>query len=164
MEEVMFDLDNIVDMLIDNSKKLFFPSEWINLDIKFSKIEIFTMIFLDKNKEATMTELVEYINSPMSTATGIIDRLVRNGYIDRGRSETDRRIVVLKLTDEGSQLVMNFKNLISSYLKMVIDELTEEEQQFLINIVFKIINKLQSQISDTKDDNNKTTIKKINIE
>lgn len=160
----MFDLDNIVDMLIDNSKKLFFPSEWINLDIKFSKIEIFTMIFLDKNKEATMTELVEYINSPMSTATGIIDRLVRNGYIDRGRSETDRRIVVLKLTDEGSQLVMNFKNLISSYLKMVIDELTEEEQQFLINIVFKIINKLQSQISDTKDDNNKTTIKKINIE
>ncbi|MBL4934488.1 MarR family transcriptional regulator [Clostridium sp. YIM B02515] len=160
----MFDLDNIVDMLIDNSKKLFFPSEWINLDIKFSKIEIFTLLFLDKNKEATMTELVEYINSPMSTATGIIDRLVRNGYIDRGRSETDRRIVVLKLTDAGSELITNFKNLISSYLKMVIDELTEEEQQFLINIVFKIINKLQSQISDTKDDNNKTTIKKINIE
>ncbi len=160
----MFDLDNIVDMLIDNSKKLFFPSEWINLDIKFSKIEIFTLMFLDKNKESTMTELVEYINSPMSTATGIIDRLVRNGYIDRGRSETDRRIVVLRLTDAGSQLVINFKNLISSYLKMVIDELTEEEQQFLINIVFKIINKLQSQISDTKDDNNKTTIKKINIE
>lgn len=160
----MFDLDNIVDMLIDNSKKLFFPNEWINLDIKFSKIEIFTMIFLDKNKEATMTELVEYINSPMSTATGIIDRLVRNGYIDRGRSETDRRIVVLKLTDAGSQLVMNFKNLLSSYLRMVVDELTEEEQKFLINIVFKIINKLQSQISDTKDDNNKTTIKKINIE
>lgn len=160
----MFDLDNIVDMLIDNSKKLFFPNEWINMDIKFSKTEIFTMMFLDKNKEATMTELVEYINSPMSTATGIIDRLVKNGYINRDRSETDRRIVVLKLTDLGSKLIKDFKDLISSYLKVILDELTEEEKQFLINIVFKIINRLQSQISNTTEDKDNITIKKISIE
>lgn len=161
----MFDLDNIVDLLIDNIKKFFFPNEWINLDLKFSKTEIFTMLLLDRNKEVTMTELIEYINSPMSTATGIVDRLVKSGYINRDRSETDRRIVVLHLTEAGSSLVKDFKNLISKYLKIILDDLTEDEKQFLLNIVLKIMNKLQTEmLNSTHDDNDKATIKSIKIE
>lgn len=161
----MFDLDNIVDMLIDNIKKLFFPDEWINMDLKFSKTEIFTMLLLDKNKQVTMTELVEYINSPMSTATGIVDRLVKSGYVNRARSNTDRRIVVLELTEAGSELINGFKNLISKYLKVVLDDLTEEEKQFMIKIVFKIINKFQNEmVNQTNSNEDKTTLKKIDIE
>ena len=161
----MFDLDDIVDLLIDNIKKFFFPNEWINLDLKFSKTEIFTMLLLDRNKEVTMTELVEYINSPMSTATGIVDRLVKSGYINRDRGETDRRIVVLHLTEAGSSLVKDFKNLISKYLKIILDDLTEDEKQFLLNIVLKIMNKLQTEmLNSTHDDNDNATIKNIKIE
>lgn len=161
----MFDIDNVVDMLIDNIKKLFFPNEWINMDLKFSKTEIFTLLLLDKNKEVTMTELVEYINSPMSTATGIVDRLVRNGYISRGRSETDRRIVVIRLTEVGVQVIGDFKALISKYLKSVLEELTEEEVKFLTSIAFKIMAKLQSEISEgSEKDKDKAIIKKIEIE
>ncbi|GIM30009.1 MarR family transcriptional regulator [Clostridium polyendosporum] len=161
----MIDLDNLVDLFIDSIKKLFFPEAWINLDLKFSKSEIFTMLFLDKNKEVTMTELVEYINSPMSTATGIVDRLVKNGYINRGRSETDRRIVVLRLTEAGSQLIKDLKDMMSKYLKMILDDLTEEEKQFMIRIAFKIMHKLQAEM-DTKAPSleDKVTIKKIDIE
>lgn len=161
----MFDLDNIVDLLIDNIKKLFFPNEWINMDLKFSKTELFAMLLLDRNKEVTMTELVEYINSPMSTATGIVDRLVKNGYLSRNRSETDRRIVVLKLTESGSHIIKDLKNVISKYLKLIVDDLTEEEKQFLMDIVFKIMNKLQTEMTtNISSDKDKSTIKKIDIE
>lgn len=161
----MFDLDSIMDLFIDNIKKLFFPEEWIKLDLKFSKSEIFTMFFLDKKKEVTMTELVEYINSPMSTATGIVDRLVKNGYVKRDRSDTDRRIVVLSLTEEGSQFIKNLKNLISEYINMVLEDLTEEEKQFMLGIVFKMLNKLQNQWNTNKpDEQNRDALKKINIE
>lgn len=160
----MSDLDNILDILVDNVKKLFFPEQWIKMDLKFSKTEIFTMLLLDRNKQVTMTELVDYINSPMSTATGIADRLVRNGYIKRDRSETDRRVVVLELTDAGSQLIKDFKNVISKYLEVILDDLTEDEKQFLLRLVFKIKNKLQTEMTDDTPDNSKKTIKKIDIE
>jgi DNA-binding MarR family transcriptional regulator len=161
----MFDLDDIVDLLIENVKKLFFPEEWIKLDLKFSKSEIFTMLFIDKRKEITMTELVEYINTPMSTATGIVDRLVKGGYIERGRSETDRRIVILRLTEKGSKLIKSLKDLISKYVNIVLEDLSEEEKQFMIHIVFKVINKLQSEFNTIKPDNqNKENLKKIDIE
>lgn len=161
----MFDLDNIVDILIENVKKVFFPEEWIELDLKFSKSEIFTMLFLDKRKEVTMTELVEYINSPMSTATGIVDRLVKSGYIKRDRSETDRRIVILTLTEEGSKLIKRLKDMIYGYLSMVVDDLTEEEKKFMTDIVFKIMNNLQKKLSnEAPSGHSKESIKKIDIE
>lgn len=161
----MLDFDNIVDLFIENTKKLFFPEEWIALDLKFSKFELFSMLFLDKRKEITMTELVEYINTPMSTATGIIDRLVKNGYIKRDRSEADRRIVILRLTEEGSQLMKRLKDLIYEYLNMIVDDLTEDEKQFMTRIVLKIMNNLQKKL-DTKEPSNKNedSLKKIDIE
>lgn len=160
----MFDLEDIVDLLIENLKKLFFPEEWIELDLKFSKFEIFAMLLLYKSSEVTMTELVEYINVPMSTATGIVDRLVKKGYIARERSETDRRIVVLKLTEEGSNLVKNLKDLICKYLNMILQDLTEEEKQSMAHIAMKIMNKLQKGLSFNDSAEQKNDIKKISIE
>jgi len=161
----MFGLDNIIDIFIDNLKKLFFPEEWIELDMKFSKTEIFSILYLDKRKEITMTELVEYINVPMSTATGIVDRLVKKGYIARERSETDRRIVVLRLTEEGSRLIENLKDLIYKYLDMILADLTDEEKQFLARIALKIVHNLENRLEPKKaETQNKTQVKKIDIE
>lgn len=161
----MLEIDDIVDLVIENVKKLFFPEEWINLDLKFSKSEIFALLFLDKRHEVTMTELVEYINSPMSTATGIVDRLVRNGYVKRDRSETDRRIVILKLTEDGNRFIKNLKDIILQYLDMALNDLTEEEKEFLAHIVIKIVNNLQRKLdNNTVEDKDMNAIKKINIE
>lgn len=161
----MFGLDNIIDLFIDNLKKLFFPEEWIELDMKFSKTEIFSILYLDKRKEITMTELVEYINVPMSTATGIVDRLVKKGYIARERSETDRRIVVLRLTEEGSRLIENLKDLIYKYLDMILADLTDEEKQFLARIALKIVHNLGNRLEPKKPETqDKNQVKKIHIE
>lgn len=160
----MFDIDELIDLFVHNSKKLFFPKEWINLDLKFSKSEIFTLILLDTKKEITMTELADNINAPMSTATGIADRLVKNNYIERKRSKQDRRIVVLKITKKGNQLVIDLKDVISKYINVVIDDLTDEEKQFLIKIIFKIISSLQSKNNITLKNNNEENARKIDIE
>lgn len=158
----MFDIEEFIDILTDNIKNLLFQ-DWINLDLKFSKSEIFTMLFIDKRKEITMSEFAEYINAPMSTATGIADRLVKNHYLKRERSDKDRRIVVLKLTDKGSQIVIDFKSVISKYFNIILDNLTEDEKRCLAKIVFKIIDNLKSR-SVPEEDQIKSEIKNIEIE
>lgn len=161
----MFDLENTVELFIENVKKLFFPEEWFDLDLKFSKFELFAMLLLDKNKEITMTELVEYINSPMSTATGIIDRLVKNGYVLRERSETDRRVVMIRLTENGTKLIRSLKDVIGKYLNMVIEDLTDEEKQLLTKLIFKIINSFQTKLNaERPEPQGEARIKKIDIE
>lgn len=37
--------------------------------------------------------------------TGVVDRLVRQGWVERRRSETDRRVVLVTITDSGKAMI-----------------------------------------------------------
>ena len=39
--------------------------------------------------QVNMTEIAEYIHVPLNTATGIINRMEKNGLIERTRSQED---------------------------------------------------------------------------
>ena len=143
----MYEIDDLINLFFENVKKLLYPQNWLQIDLQFSKSEIFAMLLINKNGEITMTELADYINSPMSTANGIIERLVKKGYIIRDRSDFDRRIVILRLTEEGAQLIDSLKEHITKYLKMVLEELSDEEIQLMVGIIYKIIHVLQNKFS-----------------
>lgn len=161
----MPEVDDILNLFFENVKKLFFPEEWLQIDLKFSKSEIFTLMYLDKKKEITMTELSEYINSPMSTANGIVERLVRQGFVKRERSETDRRIVVLHQTEQGSQFISKMKDLVSVYLKSILEDLTEEEKDVMVGILLKIARNFQAKFSTSPASASaETSVKNIEIE
>ena len=146
----MWTSDTILDLISDNLNKLFFPEEWLALDMKFSKAELFLLLLLVRRQECTMSELAEGIHVPMSTATGMADRLVRRGYVNRERSEDDRRIVVLRLSEKGLEAAAQFKVVLSRYIALVAEDLTTEEQQALVSIVMKTLRKLESEAGCTE--------------
>ena len=159
------DIEYVTDLLLNSLKKLFFPEEWFNFDLKFSKTEIFSLLLIEKKKEIIMTELAEYIHSPLSTATGIINRLVKNGYIIRERSEQDRRIVVLKLSEKGIEEIKRLRELIAEYMNKVADKLTQEETQFLTQIAGKILNILREEfVAQPNNKQDENAVRKIEIE
>lgn len=135
----MSDFAGLSDWIFDHMQRLFFPEDWIALDSEFSKTEIVTMFFVDRRGETTMSRLAEYLGVPMSTATGIVDRLVKNGSIVRDRSEADRRIVTLRLTDRGKTALETVKNTVSEYIDAIGSALSEEEQRFLVEIALKVV-------------------------
>lgn len=136
---------DVIGFLTDNMNKFFFPEEWLALDMKFSKSELLAMLVLSSRGELTMSELAEIIHVPLSTATGLVDRLVRNQYLKRDRRDDDRRIVVLKLTDKGQGINEAYQRVMSRYITLITDELTEEEQQFLLRIVLKVFKAMQTE-------------------
>lgn len=157
------DADSILDLLLENLKPLFFPESWLQLDMKFSKTELLSLLFIDKRGDITMTELAEYLNTPMSTANGIIERLVKKGYVSRNRSDTDRRIVVVCLTPEGRQLLGGFHALITDYINMALEVLSEEEASALIGIVLKIARGLREKLA-AEEPPGTAELRKISIE
>jgi DNA-binding MarR family transcriptional regulator len=159
------DIEYVTDLLLNNLKKLFFPEEWLSFDLKFSKTEIFSLLLIDKKKEIIMTELAEYINSPMSTVTGIVNRLVKDGYIIRERSEQDRRIVVLKLAEKGIEEIRGLKKLIAEYMNKVAEKLTQEEIQSIAHIADKVLSILTKEIvAQPNNQQDGNTIRKIEID
>ena len=138
-------LDQIIELLFENIGCFFLPESWLQLDLKFSKSELLSLLIIDRRGELTMTELSDYIGSPMSTANGVVERLIKKGCVHRGRSDSDRRIVVLRLTEEGARFIAGIKELISGYLKAALEALSSEEIETLLGIVMKIVRGLQSR-------------------
>lgn len=52
----------------------------------------------------SLSSLSDRIKAQNSTVTGIIDRMEREGWVVRARSDEDRRIVLIRLTDKGRDL------------------------------------------------------------
>lgn len=132
-------LDRLSDLFFENLRKILYPEDWIDIDLSFSKSELFTMLLVDRHQEVIMSRIAEYINVSMSTATGIVERLVQGGYLERERSESDRRIVVVRLTDKGKTLITEVKEVIFTYIRAITEALTEEEQELLGRILLKIM-------------------------
>jgi DNA-binding MarR family transcriptional regulator len=161
----MFDYNDIYNFIMDNIKKIFLPEEWLSVDFEMSKQEFLSLLVIDKNGEVIMSQVSDAMNMPMSTLTGIIDRLVKKGYISRDRNEKDRRIVSVSLTEKGKEFTTKVKDQVLSYIKDIYNLLSPEEIQSLFAISGKIINHFQQAAADKKEpDKEQKKMVKIEIE
>jgi len=99
-----------------------------------------TMIeILGKRGPMIMTELSDAAKLCLSTATGLIDALVGKTLVKRSRSEEDRRIVQVELTEDGQKL---YEQALEARLRMVrgpLGALDQEEQNTFVKLFRKIV-------------------------
>lgn len=134
-----------IHRLIKASDKIgnFFASmESHSSEIGVSKPELLALVTIYSEKEIIMRELAEKLEINSSTATGIIDRLVKKKMILRKRNQSDRRIVKVSISKQGKELVSLYQKQRDIIYTRMMDVLTVEEQEFFLNILEKIANNI----------------------
>ncbi len=158
-----FNFESMIFNYIDEFKFLFFPDQWSNVFLDYSKNEILTLIFLYRNKNANMTEIADYINAPLNTATGVVGRLEKKLMVERIRGKEDRRVVNIVLTKAAEEFINQEKTIIEYYFKEIYKVLTEEEKAAAISIFGKVGSVLRQGRKNQKGEEIKK-VKRINIE
>lgn len=107
-------------------------------DLPLTMREVGVLIYLGDRADAIMTELATAVDTPLSTATRIIDRLERKGLVVRSKSERDRRLVVISLSEKG-RMIDNAtrENELAVALKML-ESLTKGEREILLELMAKV--------------------------
>jgi DNA-binding MarR family transcriptional regulator len=105
--------------------------------LNYNDLKVFETIVL--NQQITMGCLADELQMAMSTLTGITDKLVHMGFLDRARSESDRRVVVVRLTESGNKAFAVRKTAHASISRDILCSLTEEEQDTLLRLLEKVI-------------------------
>lgn len=85
-----------------------------------------------------MTSVARSLEVTTGTLTIAVNSLVRKGYVDRVRSEEDRRVVLISLSEKGKKAYLHHRKFHDRMIAAVIDELTEEEQQVLERALTKV--------------------------
>lgn len=93
--------------------------------------------WLNQNGPALMSELAEFMDIPLSTATSVVNRLVEKKQVVRQRSEEDRRVVRVHLTPAGRRLSQRMLDVHLGASKLLLAKLSPEEQETLIGLLRK---------------------------
>lgn len=78
-----------------------------------------------------MSTVAKALMVTTGTLTISVNGLVKKGYVERVRSEEDRRVVLVSLTDKGKRAYRDHQRFHEEMVTAVIEELTVEEQKVL---------------------------------
>lgn len=102
--------------------------------------EIHTIESIGMYSERTMSEVAQKLKITVSTLTTAINKLIKKGYVERNRIETDRRVVLIKLTRKGKLAFRIHQRFHGEMINNAIEGLTLEEEEILISSLSKINN------------------------
>ena len=104
--------------------------EFVNTNVgkKLSMSEIHTISAVGSDMLCSMGEIAEKLHITVGTLTVAINNLVHKGYVERYKSEKDRRIVKLGLTKQGKVIFSAHEAFHKNLVDAMIEDISEEEQ------------------------------------
>jgi len=73
-------------------------------ELDLSPVQLHSLRMLEPGEETPMRALARQLFCDPSNVTGIVDRLVARGLVERRESETDRRVKIIRLTKQGERI------------------------------------------------------------
>ena len=106
--------------------------------VEISREEIRALVILDTGEPIMMSNLAESLAVPLSTATHTVDRLVAKGLVLRNRSEEDRRVVRVEMSDRGRKLQEEFRDKRKLMACSWLEPLSGDEREVFLELMSKI--------------------------
>jgi DNA-binding MarR family transcriptional regulator len=105
-------------------------------DLSITEIHVIEAI--GQSKERNMSSVARDLDITIGTLTIAINNLLKKGYVNRTRSNEDRRIVLISLTAKGEAAYKHHSQFHDEMIKTTISRLSEEEMKVLISALGNI--------------------------
>ena len=117
-------------------------------DISITELHTIEAIGMYSSKQ--MSEVAQGLGITVGTLTIAINNLVKKGYVERKRSESDRRVVLVQLTRKGKLAYRIHEKFHSDMIKATINGLTEDEEEVLIKSLGKLVDFFKEKATSGK--------------
>ncbi|MGD9567740.1 MAG: MarR family winged helix-turn-helix transcriptional regulator [Sedimentibacter sp.] len=142
---MFFNLDKCVGHITETTTKQIsdaFSHRFQNTGV--TRIQWIALYYIEKNKIISQRELSNLMNVKDSSAGRLIDRLERDGLVERKRNDSDRRIIYIQLTKKGNELFLELKPIGEKFSCDLIRDIKEED----LIIYESVLKKMLSNVSE----------------
>lgn len=112
---------------------------------QFSKPEMVAIDVLGRAGACRMGFIAEQLNVGQSAITPLVDRLEEKKLVHRVRSEADRRVWLVELSDEGQKVFEKAKESYLKFSEQMLVALNDEERDTLIGLMDRITEEVAAQ-------------------
>lgn len=120
--------------IMDIEEKALITSEYKNISV--NDMHIIEAIGTEGAKN--MSTVARALSVTVGTLTIAINNLVKKGYVDRSRSEEDRRVVLISLSEKGKKAFVHHKNFHDKMVLAVLKDLSAQETEVLTGALGKL--------------------------
>ena len=105
---------------------------------------------LEHTGSLSLSELSSALRAQNSTLTGIIDRMEREGVVERVRSTEDRRVVRIHLTDKGRRLVREVPVEPTYIFRRALESLSADDARSMAAALTKVSARVRAAVKRTE--------------
>ena len=115
-------------------------------DVTINDIHVIEAIGMEEQKN--MTTVAKSLHVTTGTLTISINSLVKKNYVERVRSEEDRRVVLVSLTEKGKKAFLHHRQFHDKLVNEIVEQLSDEEK----HVLEKALNRInQFFLSNARD-------------
>ena len=106
--------------------------------------QLMVLALLREQDLLSIASIARHMHLSQPTAAGIVSRLEARGMVDRKRSETDRRCMVVSLTDAGQAIQQSAPALLQEQLLVGLAQMKQWEQTQLLSSLQRLVEMMQA--------------------
>ena len=106
--------------------------------IDLSMTEIHTIEAVGIKDAKTMGEIAHDLRITVGTLSAAITKLIKKGYVERKRTEEDRRVVLVSLTSKGENVYREHQVFHEEMICAMLSNFSDEEEQVLSKSLEKL--------------------------
>lgn len=97
------------------------------------------LLYVAENPACGPTDVARFLAVPNTTISSATDRLVKRGLLERGRVESNRRAVALRLSHAGTDYAAAQMQAHREMYRLMLERLSPAEQDQFIAMITKIV-------------------------
>ena len=105
---------------------------------KITLPQLLILELLSRQGASKMTDLAKYMQVTTAASTGIVERLVRQGYVQRAYDQNDRRIVRIKLNTKGTELLKKISQQRAQSVTKIFSQISEDDRAEYLRILMQV--------------------------
>lgn len=113
-----------------------FRKQW---GLEITMPQFICLKILEAKNNCMMKDLAERLQLSLGTVTGIIDRLIKAGFVERYRDDRDRRVVRVKLTEEGKKVLQKVVRKREERLISILGQVDEDDFKVFVDSFKKLV-------------------------
>jgi DNA-binding MarR family transcriptional regulator len=144
----MKDYDELLISLRRITRAIDLYSKRLQKETNLTISQLLVMDAIVKIDKPTPSAIAKSILLSQATVTNLIDRLVKNGLVERKRLGTDKRTINIVLTPQGEQKYQDAPELLQSEFLRRYRELENWEQHLLVSAISRVATMMDAEEID----------------
>jgi len=111
-----------------------FAPDKTNVGNKFgiTGVQLMTLHFVKNNDNCKTSDIANFLSVSPPDATRIVEILVKKGFVGRINDERDRRIIRLKIEEDGKRTLESIKQELSLSFSKILEKINEQDAKALL--------------------------------